>query len=138
MRHFLEYRRASYDLILEAESKASVFLDSEVEAWTVNMFARYMETPHIPTDAIAIQLMSALNESGEVKRQHLEKVAEECVLVDGLELNKRRWPSGTYYREMGRMAFSERAWLDRPPELFYERLAYYLTDISKVLHKLKP
>lgn len=138
MKHFLEYRKASYDLILEAESKAGVFLDNEVEAWTVNMFARYMETPHIPTDAIALQLMSALNQRGEIKKQHLEKVAEECVLVDGLELNTRRWPSKNYYRDMGRIAFEQRAWLHRPPELFYERLAYYLNDISKVLHKLKP
>lgn len=138
MRHFLEYRRASYDLILEAESKASVTLDPETECWVVHTFARYMETPHIPTDTIAIKMMTAVGESGEVRKQHLQTIAEECVLIDGLELNSRRWPTKTYYRDMGVLALEHRAWADRPPELFYERIAHYFNDISKVLHKLKP
>lgn len=137
MKHWMEYVKASYDLIMEAESRSNVLLDHEVEAWTVHTFARYMERPHIPTDAIAIKMMTTVAETGAIRKQHLQEIAEECILIDGLRLNSRRWPSPNYYRDMGRLACEHRAWTDRPPELFYERVAHYYDDISRVLQGIR-
>jgi hypothetical protein len=137
MKHWMTYVKAAYEVILEAEGRASVNLEHEVEAFVVHTFARYMEQPHIPTDAIAIKMMTSVNETGELRKQHLQEIAQECMLIDGLELNSRRWPSKTYYSDMGKLALEHRAWTDRPPELFYERLAYEFGNISKVLHKVK-
>ncbi len=133
----MTYVKASYEVILMAEEKASVNLEHDVEAFVVHTFARYMEKPNIPTDAIAIKMLSTVSERGELRKQHLQEIAEECMLIDGLELNSRRWPSKNYYSDMGRLALEHRAWTERPPELFYERLAYEFRNISNVLHNIK-
>ena len=133
----MPYVKAAYEVIMIAEERASVSLEHEVEAFVVHTFARYMERPNIPTDAIAIKLMTTVGEKGELRKQHLQEIAEECILIDGLELNSRRWPSKNYYSDMGKLALEHRAWTDRPPELFYERLAHEFGNISKVLHKVK-
>ena len=133
----MDYVKASYEVILYGESKAGINLEHEIEAFVVHTFARYMENPNIPTDAIAIQLMTSLNETGETRKQHLQKVAEECILIDGLHLNSRKWPSKNYFVEMGKVALGYRAYAQRPPELFYETIAKNMNDISRVLHKIK-
>lgn len=137
MKHFLTYVKYSYDIILEAEFKANVNLEHEIEAFVVHTFARYMEKPNIPTDTIAIKMLSATNEMGEMRKQHLQEIAEECMLIDGLELNRRRWPTKNYFSNMGKLALEHRAWIGRPPELFYERVASQFNLISNVLHKVK-
>ena len=133
----MDYVKASYDVILYGEGKAGINLEHEVEAFVVHTFARYMENPHIPTDAIAIQLMESLNKTGEIRKQNLQKVAEECILIDGLGLNSRRWPSQNYFVDMGKVALGYRAYAERPPELFYETVAKNMNNISKVLHRIK-
>jgi hypothetical protein len=137
MNHYLEYRRASYEIIMIGESKCSITLPEDVEYYVVDVFTRYMHNPDIPTDIIAIKLMTAINEKKEVKKQKLKEVADECVLIDGLDLNSRRWPTKDYYINMGKLAFENLAWLNRPPELFYEKVIYYMNDISKILHSIK-
>lgn len=133
----MDYVKASYEVILYGEGKAGINLDHEIEAFVVHTFARYMENPNIPSDAIAIQLMSSLNKTGEIRKQHLQKVAEECILIDGLDLNSRRWPSQNYFVDMGKVALGYRAYAERPPELFYEQVAKNMNNISKVLHRIK-
>lgn len=137
MKYWMDYVKASYDVILYGEGKAGINLEHEVEAFVVHTFARYMENPHIPTDAIAIQLMESLNKTGEIRKQNLQKVAEECILIDGLGLNSRRWPSQNYFVDMGKVALGYRAYAERPPELFYETVAKNMNNISKVLHRIK-
>lgn len=137
MQHFMTYVKAAYEVIMLAESKSNINLEHEVEAFVVHTFARYMEQPNIPTDAIAIKMLTAVNENGEIKKAHFQQIAEECILIDGLELNSRRWPNKNYYRDMGRLALEHRAWIERPPELFYEKVAHYFDEISNVLHNVR-
>jgi hypothetical protein len=96
-----------------------------------------MEKPNIPTDTIAIKMLTSVSETGEIRKQHLQEIAEECILIDGLELNSRRWPTKHYFSDMGKLALEHRAWTDRPPELFFERIAHEFGNISKVLHQIK-
>lgn len=137
MKYWMNYVKAAYEVILIAEEKTSINLEHEVEAFLVHTFARYMEQPNIPTDSIAIKLMTTVNEKGETRKKNLQQIAEECILIDGLELNARRWPSKKYYIDMGRLALEHRAWTERPPELFYERIAFEFENLSKVLHAVK-
>lgn len=137
MQHFMTYVKAAYEVIMLAESKSNINLEHEVEAFVVHTFARYMERPNIPTDAIAIKMMTAVGENGETQKLHFQQIAEECMLIDGLGLNSRRWPTKKYYSDMGKLALEHRAWVERPPELFYEKLAYHFDNISNVLHKVR-
>lgn len=137
MKHWMEYVKASYEMVLIAEERAHITLEHEVEAWTVHTLARYMEQPHIPTDAVALSMMRALGATGQRKKAELQRVAEECLLVDGLQLNRRRWPSQHYFRDMGRIALENRAWIEYPPEHLYERVAQQFDTISRVLHNVR-
>jgi len=135
--HWMTYVKHSYDVIIEAEHRANIMLQHEVEAYLVHLFARYIDKPDISNEPVAITLMESLNKVGEARKQHLDKVAEVCILIDGLELNRRRWPSDSYYTDMGVMALEYRAYSDRPPDLFYERIAGDFKRITTVLHKVK-
>ena len=133
----MTYVKSAYELVLGAEERALVNLEHDVEAYLVHTLARFWENPYIPSDAIAISLMEAMQQQGEERRNRLQKVAEECILIDGFYLNKRRWPSEKYYIDMGQLALEYRAYSTRPPDLYYHRIAEHLPVISRVLHQIK-
>lgn len=133
----MTYVKAAYEVIIMAEERSSINLDHEIEAFVVHTFARYIEKPNIPTDAIAIKMLTTVNERGEARKKHFQEIAEECLLIDGLGLNRRRWPSENYYSDMGRLALEYRAWSGRPPELFYEQVSKQFKTISLLLHSVK-
>lgn len=134
---WMKYVEASYDLVKEAEAKINLTVDVQAEAFVVHTFAKYMAKPEIPTDAIAIKMLSAMGESGKTRRDQLQEIAEECLLIDGLRLNCRRWPSHNYYTEMGQMALGYRAWSQRPPELIYDRFAYLFPKLTLIVGQLR-
>lgn len=133
----MEYVKAGYEVVMIAEARSKISLEHEIEAWVVHLIARYMETPDISQEPIAIKMLKSVNESGERRKQQLQQIAEECLLIDGFELNSRRWPSANYYRDMGKLALEHRAWVARPPELFYQRIANQFGQISELLHSVK-
>lgn len=133
----MEYVKAGYEVVMIAEARSKINLEHEIEAWVVHLIARYMETPDISQEPIAIKMLKSVNESGERRKQQLQQIAEECLLIDGFELNSRRWPSANYYRDMGKLALEHRAWVARPPELFYQRIANQFGQISELLHSVK-
>jgi hypothetical protein len=137
MKYFMEYVKAGYEVVMIAEQRSNIMLEHEIEAWLVHVIARYMETPDITKEPIAIKMLTAVNESGELRKQRLQQIAEECLLIDGFELNRGKWPSHSYYHDMGKLALEHRAWTPRPPELFYQRIANQFSNISQLLHSVK-
>jgi hypothetical protein len=141
MKHFLEYRKASYELVMLGECKANVNLPHEIEAYVVHAFAKYMEQPTLVADSIngtiAIKMLQAVNKSGELRKQELENVAQECMLIDGLKLHQSRWLSSGYYRDMGILALEHRTYSTRPPETFYIDIAKHFGLITTVLKQIK-
>jgi hypothetical protein len=137
MKHWMTYVKASYEVIMEAEDRAHITLPHEHEAFLVHTFARYMEQPNIPTDAIAIKLMETMNAQGDRRKTGFQQIAEECVLIQGLGLNQRSWPSPCYFNDMGQLALEYRAYSQRPPELYYEALAHSLPDFVRVLRHVR-
>jgi hypothetical protein len=96
MVHWQEYVRAAYDLIIESEGLSSTFLDHEVEAYVVHLFAKNFNRTDIGDTPIAIQILSTSN---------YQPIGDECLLINSFPLKKRRWPSNTYYIEMGTIAY---------------------------------
>jgi hypothetical protein len=43
MKYFMDYVKASYEVILMGESRTGINLDHEIEAYVVHTYARYME-----------------------------------------------------------------------------------------------
>jgi hypothetical protein len=137
MKHFLTYVKHSYQVILDAESRTKINLEHDIEAFVVHTFAKYMEQPNIPTDAIAIKMLKTVSETGDIRKSHFQEIAEECLLIDGLKLNSRRWPSQKYFKDMGVLALEHRAYSERPPELIYEKIAYKFEEMSYILNNIR-
>jgi hypothetical protein len=133
----MEYVKVSYELVMTAQERAGTALDYDVGAFVVHTFAKYMDTPISTEQPVAIKLLSAVNMSGELRKQQLLEVCEQCVLIDGLELNRNRWVSSDYYKNIGTLAAEHRAYSVKPPEELYIRVAQQFSSISNILHCLK-
>lgn len=118
MNHWQEYVRAAYDLILESEGQSAVYLDSEVETYIVHLFAKNFRRLDIGEQPIAIQILSTTN---------YQPVADECLLINSYPLKRRRWPSDTYYVEMGKIAYGLAN---------IEIMEHNFEQASRVLHKV--
>ena len=137
MSNYLTYVKHSYEVILEAENKLCVNLEHNTEAYVVHLFARYLDNPNINKEPICIKILESIHLPKEQKRNQLKSAAEECLLINGLELAKNRWPSSNYYKDMGTIAYDQIAYIDRPPDNFFIDLAKNFTLISKVINKCK-
>jgi hypothetical protein len=91
-----EFVKASYDLVMESESLSKTYLQDEVETYLVHLLAKNFNKLNIDNEAIAIQILSGTN------YQH---IGDECLLINSYPLSRRRWPTNTYYRDMGTIAY---------------------------------
>jgi len=133
----MTYVKHAYEIVLEGEYKAGITLDHETEAYVVQLMARYIDRPELNKEPVATKMLSGLQMPADKKRAVLKNVADECLLINGLELGRTKWPTENYYIDMGRLAYSNVAYIERPPEMFYEDLAKKFTIISKVIRKTK-
>jgi hypothetical protein len=101
-RYWLDYVKYCYDLVVESESRSDLVLDHEIEAHVVHLMARNFERTDIGNTAVAISLMQAIN-SGS--KNNLVSVADECLLIHSYPFRQHRWPSATYYQDMGTTAY---------------------------------
>lgn len=100
---WLDYVNACYDLVTESANRTSVVLEHNIEAYLVHLMAKNINRTDIGTEAIAIKLLTAVQQRNSDK--YLE-VADECLIIYSYPLRHHRWPSETYYREMGTTAYA--------------------------------
>ena len=96
------YIKAAYDLIMESESKTNTYLTDHVEEYIVLLFANNFQRTNIGEQAIAIKMLEAAQQKGT---RHYKSIADECLLINSYPLKRKRWPSETYYVEMGTVAY---------------------------------
>ena len=120
--HWHEYRKVAYDLILESEGQTATYLDNEVEAYIVHLFATNFNRTDIGENPIAIQMLTAMQSTRNYK-----PIADECLLINSFPLKRRRWPSDTYYRDMGQVAYGMAN---------LNKMEYHFESASKVLHSV--
>jgi hypothetical protein len=137
MTNWETYVKESYSLIKEAEQALSITLEHNVEAYLVHLFAHFMDKPNINTEPVCIKLMASANLPIAQRKVLLKDVGDECLLINAMEWNKRRWPSNSYYAEMGQMAYMNRAFAVRPVEDIYDDLSMEFTTVTQVLRKCR-
>lgn len=101
-KYWFDYVKHCYDLVIESEGLTELILEHEVEAYVVHLMARNFERTDIGTQAVALSMMQALNSGG---KDELVTVADECLLIHSYPFKKARWPSPTYYQDMGTTAY---------------------------------
>jgi hypothetical protein len=131
------YVKESYQLIKEAEQSLTVNLEQNVEAYVVHLFAHFLDKPNVNTEPLGVKLLSAAVLPMPQRKQILKSVGDECLLIDAMEWNKRRWPSDTYYAEIGCSAYMSRAYIQQPVEEVFDNLAVEFNAASKVLRKCR-
>lgn len=101
--YWQEYVKAAYDLILESEGRCNIFLEHEVEAYVVHLFAQNFKRINIGDEPIAIQMLTEMQKPK--KQAKYKPIADECLLINSYPLKKQKWPSETYYQDMGCIAY---------------------------------
>lgn len=101
-KYWFEYVKHCYDLVIESEGISELILEHDVEAYIVHLMARNFERTDIGATAIALSLLEAVNSKN---RDKLISVADECLLIHSYPFKKQKWPSATYYQDMGTSAY---------------------------------
>ena len=101
-KHWFEYVKSCYDLVIETEGKTQLILDHEVEAYVVHLMARNFDRTDIGTTAMTFKMFDAIHSR---RRDDLVAVADECLLIHSFPLKRHRWPTGTYYQDLGTTAY---------------------------------
>jgi len=133
MNNWDHYIKQSYDLVRRAESKLTVNLEEDIEAYVVMVFAHYMDKPQVNTEPVCIKLLESTSKPIAQRAPLLKQVGDECLLIHAMEWGKPRWPSPTYYQDMGQAAYINRAFVKRPPEMLYDDLAVEFNTVTNVL-----
>jgi hypothetical protein len=133
MKYWHEYIRSSYDLVIEAEGKSSIFLNEDLESYLVRLLAKWFDRNDIPPDTpVALMLMTAMQNT---KESDLAEVADVCLFYDSFKIRQARWPSQTYYKDMGTMAYGM-AYVKGKNNL-YNQLEYSFSACSCILSNIK-
>jgi hypothetical protein len=77
-------------------------LEHDVEAYVVHLMANNFERNDIGVKIISIELLEAV-QYGKVDKY--KSVGDECLLIHSLPIKKSKWPSPTYYQDMGMIAY---------------------------------
>ena len=99
---WFDYVKVGYELVTEHAALISVKLDHNTECQIVHIFAKNLRRTDIGTQPIATQLMEAVQIND---KQALGKVGDECLLIQSFPLRFHRWPSDTYYIDMGTIGY---------------------------------
>ncbi len=102
MKYWFDYVKSCYELILESEGKTAIVLTHEVESYIVHLMAKNFERTDIGQIPVAVQMLEA---TASKNYQNLLSVGDECLLIHSYPFKMSRWPTATYYRDMGVVAY---------------------------------
>jgi len=102
MAQYFDYIRSCYDLVVETEGKINVILEHEIEAYVVHLMASNFTRTDIGTKIIAIELLTAVQNKD---KNGYKLIGDECLLIHSFPVKKQKWPSPTYYQDMGMIAY---------------------------------
>ena len=102
MSKWFDYVKSCYDLVIETEGRLNIVLEHDVEAYVVHLMANNFERADIGTKIISVELLEAM-QSG--KKERYTSVGDECLLIHSYPMKKQRWPTSTYYQDMGMIAY---------------------------------
>ena len=99
---WFDYVKVGYELVTEHASLMAVKLDHHTECQIVHIFAKNLKRTDIGIYPVATQLMAAVQIND---KQALSKVGDECLIIQSFPLRFHRWPSDSYYIDMGTIGY---------------------------------
>ena len=133
MKHWQPYIKAGWEIVMEAQGKSQVFLASDMEAFLVHVIARTIDKPNMWERPVAVKILGAQTLSGSHRATALQSIGEECLFIDGWQLKQARWPTQTYFIDMGEIAFGMASISTRPANKLLELASNNFKLMSTVL-----
>ena len=130
------YIWASYKIVYHADANIKPKLDETLESYLVNLLARNFKEPEFSEKPVAISLMESMSKPGYQKKQAMAVIGDECLFIHGFEYNKRKWPTETYFQDMGIMAYGHASVALRPPDILYSHLEQNFNLMGKVIRQI--
>ena len=130
--NFQPYIRASWEIVMEGESRSRVNLDDELEAYLVYMVARNFRNNEFPPDVICLEFNKART------RDDFRQIGDSCLFVDAWDVARARLVNDDYYEKLGQAAYAYAATAARPVDELFNRIAREFTLMSRVLAGVKP
>lgn len=137
MIHWESYVRASWVLIMEAEGRSQEYLDTGIESYLVHTMARTFDKSLIWGRPVATAMLEAQSLPRYRKKEIMQRVGEECLFIDAWQIRQRRWPSPTYFADMGAIAFGTAAVSTRPADDLLDAVSNNFSRLSKVLRTVR-
>lgn len=138
MTYWESYVRASWELVVEAQGRSQIFLDTDIEAFLVFTMAKNIDKPTaIWQQPVATRMLEAKSLPLGQQRAVLQAVGEECLFIDAWQIKHNRWPGEDYFEKMGRIAFGMASTLLRPPDTVLEVASTQFNIISQVLRQVR-
>jgi hypothetical protein len=101
-KYWLDYVKSCYDLVVESEKSTAINLAHDTEAYIVHLLAKNFERVDIGVKPVAILILQAASSLNE---QQFINIADECLLIHSYPLKRQRWPSESYYEDIGTTAY---------------------------------
>lgn len=126
------YIRASWEIVMEGESRSRLALDDELEAYLVYMVARNFRNRDFPPDVICLEFNRAKT------ADDFRQIGDSCLFVDAWEVRRAKLVDDDYYEKLGQAAYAYAAAASRPIDALFHRIAREFTQLSRVLASAKP
>lgn len=126
------YIRASWEIVMEGESRSRQYLDEELEAYLVYMVARNFRNRDFPPDVICLEFNRART------ADDFRQIGDSCLFVDAWEVRRAKLVDDDYYEKLGQAAYAYAATASRPINDLFHRIAREFSRLSQVLAGAKP
>jgi hypothetical protein len=129
-----------HSLVTQAESAADCPLPEPLESYLVFLLMRFSARPELAGKVLALEYLNAVLARGQLQRQHLRDVGDQCLLYSGLFPHQaaRRRVKVSYFVDLGRSAYQQlSARLANSYAELYAKLAQNFVSVMDVLHALR-
>ena len=129
------YVKASYEIVSYAKTNVNEELDQTLESYLVELIARHFRECNFGEKPIAISILESSSLPDFQKKQSMAAIGDECLFIHGFEIKKRRWPSDSYYQNMGKIAYGSAAIAIHPEDRLYLHLEDHFELLGSVLNQ---
>jgi len=133
MKYWQPYVKAGWEIVMEAQGKSHIILDTEVEAFLVHVIAKTMERTNIWEQPISLKILTAQSLFGTRRANALQDIGEECLFIDGWQIKNSKWPTKQYFADMGEIAFGMASTSTNPANELLEMASNNFKIMSSVL-----
>ncbi|MEJ2060233.1 MAG: hypothetical protein P8Y64_07070 [Gammaproteobacteria bacterium] len=127
-------------VVREASSEANRNLPDDIEAYLVLTLQRHIRDTEGLQRRMALDYLSALQNTGALRGDALQTVGDHCLLLAGLfpQQATRRQVQVGYFVDLGRAAYRDLGeQLRASAALLFQRLAEAFLSLTEVLHALR-